>query len=616
MVQANKTVDRLLTTLIVLVCSLPLAAQAQPDAPAVNFSINPQAGDAFQVNQADDGIEIRSIRVEGLKNLEEPVVLTGLTIKAGDILVGNVTAKLNAAAEALYNTGWYQEKPVLTLDSQGEGAILKVTVNENPLYRGTTITGNTLFSTERILQEVEGSPEAGGGQMQQGDVINVRNLQRAIDGISRLYADAGYIAAGVNDFNFSYAGPDVGTVSMVVSEGFVEDIVITGLEGTREDVVRSQITHLHAGSVLTQDDIYRDINQIYNTGLFDSVDPDIQQSLKEGYVIVILTVTEAATGQVGFGLGYSTINGLQGSINYNEKNLFGSGKVLGATVVNSRNKPGLQLTYSDPYYKDNAFYSVSLYSLHERQQGAPGSAYESELAVDTQGVSLGYGQHINDYDSWQTTFTVADYDYEVRKGDPFRGTDPRTRARLSAQGQTRKLGLSYTHDTRDNIFSTKQGIYVKPTVEFAGFGGDFDFQKYSLESREFFKVGPGTAAFRERIGMGTGNIPIYEQWRLGGVQSVRGIPEDMLQGSHHLLLNGEYRVPINDTVGAVGFMDAGWAGNGFDDMDSAMSAGIGARIRLNFLGVNAVRLDYAWQIAGDREESAGSRFHFFLGEMF
>ncbi|MCB1217052.1 BamA/TamA family outer membrane protein [bacterium] len=605
-----------MTTLLVLVCILPAAAHAQADSPSISFSISPSELPSVQVNQADDGIEIRSVRVEGLEYLEESTVITGLTIKAGDILVGNVTAKLNAASEALYNTGWYQDKPVLTLDSQGDGAVLKVTVHENPLYRGTNISGNTLFSTPRILQEVEGSEDGSGAQMHPGDVINVRNLQRAIDGISRLYADAGYIAAGVNDFNFSYAGPDEGMVSMVISEGFVEDIVITGLEGTREDVVRSQITHLHAGSVLTQDDIYRDINQIYNTGLFESVEPDIQQSLKPGYVIVLLEVTEAATGQVGFGLGYSTINGLQGSVNYNEKNLFGSGKVLGATVVFSRNKPGIQLTYSDPYYKDDSFYSVSLYSLHERQQSAPGSAYESELAVDTQGISLGYGQHLNEYDSWQSTFTLADYDYEVRKGDPFRGTDPRTRARLSAKGETRKLGLSFTHDTRDNIFSTKQGIYVRPTVEYAGFGGDFSFQKYSLESREFFKLGPGTMGFRERVGLGTGEIPIYEQWRLGGVQSVRGIPEDMLQGTHHLLLNGEYRVPINETVGGVAFMDAGWAGNGFGEMDNAVSAGLGARIKLSFLGVNAVRLDYAWQIAGDREDHGGSRFHFFLGEMF
>ena len=207
-------------------------------------------------------------------------------------------------------------------------------------------------------------------------------------------------------------------------------------------------------------------------------------------------------------------------------------------------------------------------------------------------------------------------DDEAAEGDPFRGTDPRTRARLSAKGQTRKVGLSYTHDTRDNIFSTHQGIYVKPTWEIAGLGGDFSFQKQSLEAREFFKFGSGTLGFRERVGMGSGDIPIYEQWRLGGVQSVRGIPEDMLQGTHHLLLNGEYRVPFNDTVGGVAFMDAGWAGNGFDEMDNAVSAGLGARIKLSFLGVNAVRLDYAWQIAGDKEDHGGSRFHFFLGEMF
>jgi outer membrane protein assembly factor BamA len=103
---------------------------------------------------------------------------------------------------------------------------------------------------------------------------------------------------------------------------------------------------------------------------------------------------------------------------------------------------------------------------------------------------------------------VADYDYEIVRGDPFQGTDPRLRARLSAEGQTRKLGTSFSHDTRDNIFETSRGFLGRVSTEFAGFGGDFSFNKWILESREFFEVGPGTLGFRQQLGFANGDADL------------------------------------------------------------------------------------------------------------
>jgi outer membrane protein insertion porin family len=277
-------------------------------------------------------------------------------------------------------------------------------------------------------------------------------------------------------------------------------------------------------------------------------------------------------------------------------------------------EPGYQVSFSDPYFTENSFWSVGLFSLHDRQQRFPSTPYESELEIDTAGFSGGYGRRLSETDTWQANFSVTDYDYDIRKGDPFRGLSPRQRARLSASGETRKLGLNYIHDTRDNVFDSHSGLYGSGTAEFAGFGGDFNFNKYTLEGREFFPVGPGTLGFRQRLGMSNGDLPIYEEYRLGGVNSVRGVEEDLLTGSHSFLANAEYRYRINEMLGLVGFVDYGAAGEGFSDMTNAAGAGIGARIKLKALGIGAVRLDYGWELSG--EPGTNSRFHFFLGEMF
>lgn len=596
----------------------PGIAAAQDESVSVEL-LAPIAASA-QVNASDEGIEIRTISVTGLKHLPESEVLTALTIKAGDIIVGNATAKLNDASEALYNSGWFRSKPVLTLDSiPGQsGAVLNVDVYENPLYLGTRITGNERVSTDTLLAQINGTVQPDGtrtgARLVPGEVINIKKLVGALDAMLKVYQDQGYIAATIADYSFLVAGPEEGTVEVKISEGLIDEVIVVGATHTKESVVDSQITHLHPDQVLTRADLERDLNQIYNTGLFDSVTPNLEPSLKEGYTKVVINVEEAATGQAGVGLGYSTVNGLQGTISYNEKNLFGTGKQLDTTLLFSNNKPGFQINYSDPYYTKNSFWNAGIFDVNSRQQRSPGQPYESELTVNTVGGQLGYGQHMSDYDTWQVSAAITDYDYKIRKGDPFIGYSPAGRARLSASGETRKLGATYSHDTRDNIFSTTRGYLGKVTTEFAGFGGDFNFNKYTLEGREFYKFGPGSLGFRQRLGFANGEVPIYEEYRLGGVNSIRGVSEDLLTGTHSLLTNFEYRLPLNNQFGVVGFFDSGWAGETFDGMGHAAGAGIGARIKLRALGIGAVRLDYGWELAGETGDN--SRFHFFLGEMF
>lgn len=591
--------------------------------------------------QDDAGIEIKQIKVIGLRYLDESAVLSSLTIKQGDVLIGNVTAKLNAAAETLKDSGWFSATPVLTLDSyhangdstappmdaMSEGAVLNVKVEENPRYNSTELVGNTLYPSERLLQEIDGKPgpdgQITGARMVKGEVINTVKLVNAIKAVLQVYDDAGYIAAGIQGYTFAIkddpeTGVQAGDVKVQLSEGKVEEVIVVGLEHTKEGIVDSQITHMKPDTLLTRQALDKDINQIYNTGLFETVTPSMEPSLKEGYAKVVLTVKEAKTGQVGFGLGYSSVNGVQGSINYSQKNLFGRGKQLASSITLSDKKPSIDLNYTDRFFTDTSFWSIGLYSIHNREQRFPGTAYESELTANTEGASLGYGEKLSDTDTWQVSLGVADYSYQITKGDPFFNYNARQRARLSASGETRKITGSYTHDTRDNIFSSTEGVYGQLSTDVAGFGGDFAFNKWTGEGREFIPAGEnGTIALRQRLGMATGHVPIYEEYLYGGTTSVRGIPEDQIFGTHSYLNNVEYRYKMNRTVGLAAFVDSAWAGDSFSSMTNATGAGVGMRVKLDFLGNQAVRLDYGWPLAGAPAGTSNQgHFHFFLGEMF
>jgi len=468
-------------------------------------------------------------------------------------------------------------------------------------------------------EDIEVSTEdlwGGNPPLNQGEIINARTLEWAlVNGILGLYHENGYIAAWIRDFNIGLEGENEGVVTVEIGEGYVDEILVSGFEKTKERIIRREILSVKIGEPLMETAIRDDFRRLINTGLFEEVKPDWEPSIKPGHIKVIFEVTEARTGQFGFGAAYSTVSGFQGTISYKEKNLFGEAKSISTTLIFTQDDPGFEIEYRDPNVqgRDMSF-STSVFSFHTRQQRNPGSVKESELKLDTWGASVGVGKRFTDRISGNLSFGVTENRYDVIKGDPFVNYSDIRRARLTEEGQTRSMTVTGYYDTRDNKFSTKEGGMLAVSAEIAGFGGDFDFRKYIQEYRHFIPIGRHTIGFRERIGYAEGELPIYEEFRLGGAYSIRGIDEDYLTGSKSLLFNTEFRYAIDKKEQFVValFSDSGWAGESFSEWDGETTAGIGLHFQIPQLGFGAIRLDYGWQLGGDQNEL----LHFGIGEIF
>jgi len=553
------------------------------------------------------GVVVDNIQITGLVNLEQSVVLDALSIKVGQEITGTVLSELNRNSQYLYETGYFQEPPELTLDYHEGLTILLIRVLENPPFKGVEFDGNTLYTSEELMQYITQVP---------GEVTNLRQLEEDISmGILGRYAEDGYIGAYIVEFALSTLEEDAGTVYITIAEGIVEDIVFEGNEKTKESLLRMVVSRrIKAGEVLKKDDAEKAMQDLYNLGIFEQVEPAMDPAPTGGNIILRFSLVEAATGQAGVGLGYSTVNGVQGTLSYNERNFRGEGKTISAIIVFSKNNPGYQLDYSDPYISDKSFFSASLYDLNYRQQRNPDSPIESEIDVDSVGGSLTWGRRITDELSGNVSVGLTDYDYKIIKGDPFREYGPERRRRLEQTGQTRSVTFGLTHDARDNVFTTHNGTYLGTSVQIAGFGGDFDFRKYVADGRMFIPhAEKNTVALRAKVGLAEGNVPVFEEFRVGGVNSVRGLPEDNLTGTKMMLLNGEYRFPLDKkkTFTGVVFADAAWVGESFSETDSSYSAGIGIRFRVPALGLGSIRLDMGWDL-----RDGGARLHFGIGEMF
>ena len=552
------------------------------------------------------GLVIKSIQIIGRKNLDFDTIVENLTLKVGDEIRRNTVTVLEENAQRLYETGYFASKPILDLAPLPDGVMLVIQIEENPPFKEVRLSGNQLIPDDELLSAWD---------YPQGEVINTKLIEeKLVDFINQTYRDKGIVSAFVSDVRIGAEGDEEGVIFVNILEGKLDQIKVEGNDRTKPRIIRMTMRRVKPDQVIYKRDLLRDMQALQNTGLFTRVDFSLEPSVRQGYVNLIVIVEETRTGQLGFGVGYSTLNGISGTISLRERNWKGEAKDIGGFVEFSARSPGFSLRYTDPYLSEKNSISISLFNTEVLNRRNAGSFYESELIVNSAGGSIIFGHRLANDLVGSIGFSVTDFDYDIISGDPFQGLSPARRAQASRRGTSNSLLFRLTKDTRDNIFSPTQGSYQSLGINFAGFGGDFNFQKYALENRNYFNLGRGTLALRELVGLGTGEVPLFEEFRLGGVNSVRGYQPDEVTGTKTILLNGEYRFPLGETQfrGAV-FIDAGWAGQSFDEMRNIVGVGVGIRFTIPALGLGAIRLDYGIGLTGDTK---GNRFHFGIGEMF
>ncbi|WP_270446387.1 BamA/TamA family outer membrane protein, partial [Anaeroglobus sp. AF13-6AC] len=126
---------------------------------------------------------------------------------------------------------------------------------------------------------------------------------------------------------------------------------------------------------------------------------------------------------------------------------------------------------------------------------------------------------------------------------------------------------SHVFDNRDNIYDPMHGKRLSFTGTWAGhgLGGDFDYYKFIIENRLYYKVGvKHVIAVRLMGGIATGDMPYNDLFTLGGADTLRGYEDDEFRGNKMYAATVEYRFPIAKKVQGVLFTDMGaaWGGTG------------------------------------------------------
>ena len=512
----------------------------------------------------------------------------------------------------------------------GKGVKVIYSVLENPIINGINIIGNTVYTTDELMQVIQTEP---------GKIFNINTIRGDRDRIIQKYQDGGYVLAEVTDIGLN------GNLELEIylSEGVVRNIefkkMVTKQKGARrkatDDVLKTK------DYVIAREVEFKE-NEIFNSKAYDET---VQNLMRLGHFKnvkyevrdipgdpdgknIVLLLDEERTAILQGAISYGSEIGLLGTISIKDTNWKGKGQELGFTFEKSdEDYTSFSINFYDPWIKDTDRISWG-WSIYKNSYEDDDSAIFNE--IDTIGAKFNVGKGITK-NIRLSLGTKLEYVEETSDHSKFENGYWKNPSGVKAEGLDDKYYIwslfpSITYDTRNHFWNPTAGEYARLQLEggyASGYEGDM-FGNITLELRKyhagFFKK--NTFAYRVVGGIMTDCTKEGQRFWVGGGSTLRGYDGGFYKGTKKLVGTIENRTQLNDILGFVVFFDAGraWDYRGrdlsyqHDDSfanDIAMAAGVGLRINTP---IGPLRFDFGWPIRND--DTSGMEFYFNMGQSF
>ena len=585
----------------------PTQTAPQGNAEAQGKNVDPRTEEWLKSRPQEDAIEKYGKEYEGQTIVDtvfdgttpatENTAKAALTMRTGDMF----TLKgMNNDRESIYNTGYFYDL-FPTFEKVPEGVVITYHVLENPVLKSINITGNTVIKTADLLKNVT---------VKDGEILNSRLLQQNIQSIKDVYREEGYILAKVTDINIDREG----NLTLRINEGTLEGYKVKGNTKTKDYVILREMRQ-KPGEPFNSKKARRSMQRVYNLGFFEDVNIKMNPGVEPNAVVMELDVKEKRTGTFGIGAGYSTADGVIGMVSIGDTNFRGTGDAVSLTFEKSGSETdarGFTFSWRHPWIdKKETVGTLRIYNRTYQYDDydTDGNLTESYMRKYS-GGEITLGRPVSEYSTNYLTFRNRDDKYvrHVKNKGTDRSGYVYEDWRKDNFGLTRSVIFSHVTDTRDNVYNPTTGGRVSLTGEVAGLGGDFNFQKFTIEDQQYIKVGHAQViALRGQYGVGRGEISEFNLYKVGGQNSLRGYREDQFRGTRMALATLEYRFPIVSKVQGALFTDWGAAWDeGLTPKDLKGSIGVGLALNTP---LGPLRLDYG-------RGKNGGRVHFTVGGTF
>jgi outer membrane protein insertion porin family len=462
-------------------------------------------------------------------------------------------------------------------DPAKKGFVVTFNIDEGPQYKVGTLD---VVSNVRAIDPASLRSTL---KLSAGSVYNADLVEKSVETMTIEAAKRGYAFANVRprgDRNY-----EARTINLVfvLEEGvraYIERINIRGNTRTRDYVIRREFD-VGEGDAYNRALIDRAERRLKNLNFFKTVKITNEPGSAPDRVVLNVDVEEQPTGEFSVAGGYSTSDGFIAELSVADRNLMGRGQYAKASVTYGQRTRGLDLSFVEPYLL--GYRMAGGVDLFARQNFA--SNYVS-YDTKTIGTNLRLGFALSEeltfaprYSIYRQEITLPDLYNDCRNSSltPGRGGPGVTPARESAgldtlvntpngcyaNGEasmavrkelaagpvvTSLVGYSLAYNTLDNNKLPTSGMFAEFKQDIAGVGGDVNFVRSSVDTRNYYEVFPDVVSVLHLQGgnirsWGSKDLRMLDHYQMGP-NLVRGFspsgigPRDMTSGTTNDALGG------------------------------------------------------------------------------
>jgi outer membrane protein insertion porin family len=584
---------------------------------------------SFEGNKAMSDGELR----DQIATKEEWVFsfITNRGVLDRDILTNDV-----AILSQYYNDNGYVDHkvddPVLLRARDGLEIVFRI--HEGPQYRvgKVEIGGELIQDGKEMLKSVK---------LTTGQIFRGSRLREDITTLEEMYSNKGFAFRQVDPVTNINPNQKIVDVALVITRGppvYFNRVLVAGNTKTRDKVVRRELLtneqELFSGNKITQSR-----NSLQRTGYFEDVQVTTKKTNQPDTIDVLVDIKEGPTGTFQVGAGYSSGDGFLFNATVAEKNLFGRGQGVSGNFSIGSSRQDFIFNVNDPYFMDSKM-SAGLDAFKTKREYTDFDENKMGFSVNTSYPLKDFRMPFfggrrdrvmgSDELAGNTPMTMWDYmrggvayDLTHENIDGVSKNAPESIQNEAGKTLTSAVTPGLTYDSRDHFFAPTEGTKSAFAVKMAGLGGDTRFIKADISGRWHYPLlkdpkwgGNWVLALGGQLGYGVGladkndggsDLPLFERYFLGGINSVRGfadrslaprapsncsVPEgsppgtpavckgtEVIGGDKAAVFNTEILFPIMEQYGVrgVAFFDVGNSFNDFSFGDLRKSVGAGVR---------------------------------------